>query len=238
MTRISLWSSIADTLRGEIAEGLYRPGDKLPTEAELAARFGVNRHTVRHALAALAQDGTVHSRRGAGVFVTATPTDYALGRRVRFNRNVAASGRTPSRRITRLETRPASSREAEALRLPVDAGVHVVEGISLADGQPLASFRSVFPAARFPDLPAAVERHRSITAALADCGLTDYTRAETRLTAKLANPIQALALQVPQGAPILRSTALNVDAEGQPVEYGTTWFAGDRVTLTVTPDGA
>lgn len=238
MARIPLWSSIADTLRAEIAEGLYRPGDKLPTEAELSARFRVNRHTVRHALRALAQDGTLHSRRGAGVFVTARPTDYALGRRVRFNQNVAASGRTPSRRITRLETRPASSREAEALRLPVDAGVHVVEGISLADGQPLASFRSVFPAARFPDLPAAVERHRSITAALADCGLTDYTRAETRLTAKLANPIQALALQVPQGAPILRSTALNVDAEGQPVEYGTTWFAGDRVTLTVTPDGA
>lgn len=238
MTRVPLWSSIADTLRAEITEGLYRPGDKLPTEAELSARFGVNRHTVRHALAALAQDGTVHSRRGAGVFVTAAPTDYALGRRVRFNRNVSASGRTPSRRITRLETRPASSREAEALRLPADAGVHVVEGISLADGQPLASFRSVFPAARFPDLPAAVERHRSITAALADCGLTDYTRAETRLTAKLANPIQALALQVPQGAPILRSTALNVDARGDPVEYGTTWFAGDRVTLTVTPDGA
>ena len=114
----------------------------------------------------------------------------------------------------------------------------MVEGISLADGQPLASFRSVFPAGRFPDLVAAVELHQSITAALADCGLTDYTRAETRLTAKLANPIQALALQVPQGSPILRSTALNVDADGHPVEYGTTWFAGDRVTLTVTPDGA
>lgn len=238
MARIPLWSSIADTLRGEIAEGLYRPGDKLPTEAELAARFGVNRHTVRHALAALAQDGTVHSRRGAGVFVTARPTDYALGRRVRFNRNVAASGRTPSRRITRLETRPAGTREAEALRLPPAAEVHVVEGISLADGQPLASFRSVFPADRFPGLLPAMERHRSITAALAECGLTDYTRAETRLTAKLADPLLALALQIPQGAPILRSAAVNIDAEGRPVEYGTTWFAGDRVTLTVSPEGA
>lgn len=238
MARVPLWSSIADTLRAEIAEGLYRPGHKLPTEAELAARFGVNRHTVRHALAALAQDRTVHSRRGAGVFVTAAPTDYALGRRVRFNQNVAASGRTPSRRITRLETRLASSREAEALRLSPEAEVHVIEGISLADGQPLASFRSVFPAVRFPGLLEAVERHQSITAALTDCGLTDYTRAETRLTAKLSDPVLALALQIPQGAPVLRSAAVNVDAEGRPVEYGTTWFAGDRVTLTVTPDGA
>jgi GntR family phosphonate transport system transcriptional regulator len=238
IARTSLWSSIADTLRAEIAQGLYRPGDKLPTEAELAARFGVNRHTVRHALAALSKDGTVHSRRGSGVFVTARPTDYALGRRVRFNQNVAASGRTPSRRITRLETRPATAREAELLRLPAGAEVHVVEGISLADGQPLASFRSVFPADRFPTLLAAVQRHQSITAALADCGLTDYTRAETRLTAKLASPVQALGLQIPQGAPILRSAAVNVDPEGRAVEYGTTWFAGDRVTLTVSPDGA
>lgn len=238
MARNPIWSSIAGTLRAEIAQGLYRPGDKLPTEAALAARFGVNRHTVRHALTALAGDGTVHSRRGAGVFVTARPTDYALGRRVRFHQNVAASGRTPSRRITRLETRPASAGERAALQLPPDAEVHLIEGISLADGQPLASFRSVFPAARFPALLAAMERHNSMTAALAECGLTDYTRAETRLTAKLATPVLALALQVAQGAPILRSAAVNVDAEGRPVEYGTTWFAGDRVTLTVNPENA
>ncbi|HSF65678.1 MAG TPA: phosphonate metabolism transcriptional regulator PhnF [Paracoccaceae bacterium] len=238
MPRPALWTAIAETLRHEIAQGLYPPGDRLPTEAALAARFGVNRHTVRHALAALAEGGLVHARRGAGVFVTARPTDYALGRRVRFHQNVTASGRTPSRRITRLETRAASAAEAAALRLGPGDAVHVVEGVSLADGQPLATFRSVFPAARFPGLLAAMEGEPSVTAALAACGLTDYTRAETRLTAKLAPPVLALALQVQPGAPILRSVAVNVDAAGVPVEYGTTWFAGDRVTLTVAPDQA
>lgn len=236
MPRPALWTAIAQTLRSEIAQGLYRPGDRLPTEAALAARFGVNRHTVRHALAAMAYDGTVHPRRGAGVFVTARPTDYALGHRVRFHQNVTASGRTPSRRITRRETRPATAAETAALRLGDGAAVHVVEGVSLADGQPLAVFRSVFPAARFPGLLAAMEHQSSVTAALSACGLGDYTRAETRLTARLADPVQALALQVPSGAPLLRSEAVNVDAHGLPVEYGTTWFAGDRVTLTV--DGA
>ena len=66
--------------------------------------------------------------------------------------------------------------------------------------------------------------------------MTDYTRAETRITAKLATPLQALALQVPEGAAVLRSTAVNVDAVGVAVEYGVTWFAGDRVTLTVAMD--
>ncbi len=238
MPRETIWSSIAATLRHEIAEGTYPPGSRLPTEAALSARFGVNRHTLRRALADLAEAGVVVSRRGSGVFVASRPTDYRLGRRVRFHQNVAASGRTPSRRITRLETCRATPGEAETLKLAERAEVHVVEGVSLVDGQPLATFRSVFPAARFPGLLAALEEKSSITAALAACGLTDYTRQETRLTARLADPVLALALQVRPGAPVLRSVAVNVDAEGTPVEYGTTWFAGDRVTLTVGPDQA
>lgn len=235
MPREPIWRSIANTLQTEIAQELYRPGDKLPTEAELADRFGVNRHTVRQGLASLAEAGIVHTRRGSGVFVAARPTDYALGPRVRFHQNVAASGRTPSRRITRLETRPASTAEAAALALASGDLVHVIDGISLADGQPLALFSSVFPAARLPGLLTAMDTQNSVTTALAACGVTDYTRFETRLTAKLADGLQALALHIQPGAPILRSVAVNVDAAGQPIEHGTTWFAGDRVTLTVAP---
>lgn len=238
MTKPTIWRSIAETLTTEIGSGHYRPGDKLPTEAALAARFGVNRHTVRHALAALAEAGSVHARRGAGVFITATPTDYALSRRVRFHQNVLASGRTPSRQILRQETRPADSGESAALHLPPDALVQVVDGLSLADGTPLAMFRSIFPAARFPDLLEAMSRHGSVTAALAEAGLTDYTRAETRITALAADALLALHLRLAQGAPLLRSVAVNVDAAGQPIEFGTTWFAGDRVTLTVSPEAA
>lgn len=238
MPRDTIWSSIAVTLRQEIAAGTYTPGARLPTEAALSARFGVNRHTLRRALADLAEAGIVVSRRGSGVFVAARPTDYPLGRRVRFHQNVTASGRSPSRRITLLETRRAAPGEAGALHLAEGTEVHVVEGVSLVDGQPLAAFRSVFPAARFPGLLTAMEEKSSITTALAVCGLTDYTRRETRLTARLADPVLALALQVRPGAPVLRSVAVNVDAGGAPVEYGTTWFAGDRVTLTVGSDQA
>jgi GntR family phosphonate transport system transcriptional regulator len=238
LPREAIWTSIAATLTGEVAEGLYSPGDRLPTEAGLALRFGVNRHTIRRALAALAEAGLVHARRGSGVFIAARPTDYQLGRRVRFHQNLIASGRTPSRRITRLETRSAAQRESEALHLPKGAEVHVVEGISLADGQPVAAFRSVFPADRLPGLLQAMEGQSSVTVAMAACGVPDYTRAETRLTAKLADPVLALALQIQPGAPVLRSEALNVDLQGVPVEAGITWFAGDRVTLTVNPDQA
>ncbi|MBL9050817.1 MAG: phosphonate metabolism transcriptional regulator PhnF [Tabrizicola sp.] len=235
MPRPALWASIAETLTDEIAAGHYRSGDKLPTEAELAGRFMVNRHTIRHALGALAEKGLVHARRGAGVFVAARPTTYRLGRRVRFHDNVLAAGQTPTRRITRTETRPADGEEAKALDLRPGTLVHVVEGVSLADGQPIAAFRSIFPAGRFPGLLAAVTETGSITAGLAACGLPDYTRQETRLNAALADPVLALPLQVKPGTPVLRSVAVNVDAQGRPVEQGITWFAGERVTLTVNP---
>lgn len=235
MPRTPIWKSIAGTLRREIADGHYRPGDKLPTEAQMAGRFGVNRHTVRHAISALVEERLVHTRRGAGVFVAQIPTDYPIGKRVRFHQNVAAAGRTPAKEVLSVETRAAGPAEREALRLDEDALVHVYEGLSLADGLPIALFRSVFPAARFPDLPAALSRSGSVTRALAAAGVADYTRASTRLTAKLASATQALHLRISEGAPILRSVGINVDAAGQPVEYGRTWFAGDRVTLTFDP---
>ncbi len=233
--RDPIWSTIAALLRAEIAEGLYPPAARLPSEAALAARFGVNRHTVRQGLAALAADGLVLARRGAGVFVAAAPhAEYPLGRRVRFQQNVAASGRSPSREVLRIETRPASAAESAALGV---RRVHLFEGLSLADGLPLAQFRSAFPAERFADLPERLARLASVTAALAEAGLADYTRASTRITAKLAHGPRAGLLRVAEGTALLRTEAVNVDAAGQPVEYGVTWFVGERVALTVTPDG-
>lgn len=233
MARTAIWTSISNALTRDIAEGRYGPGDQLPTEAALSARFGVNRHTVRRALAAMAEDGLVHARRGAGVFVAQKPTEYPIGRRVRFHQNLAAAGRSPAKEVLMRETRAADAREAEALGLDPSAQVHVYEGLSLADNTPIAVFRSVFPADRFPDLLTDLAETRSVTTALKRHGIDDYTRASTRLTAKQATATQALHLRIAEGAPILRSISINVDETGAPIEYGHTWFAGDRVTLTL-----
>ncbi len=233
MTRTPLWKSISETLADEIAGGHYRPGDRLPTEAEFAARFGVNRHTVRQALAALAEAGVLRSRRGAGVFVTAQPTDYPLGRKTRFHQSIAAIGKSPGRRLTRLETRAADAQEASALRLPEGAMVHVVEGVSLVDALPMSFSCWVFDAARLPGFLTEMTARQSITAALAACGVADYSRASTRLTAEVARAAMAPLLEIAEGAPLLRSEFVNIDPDGCPTEYGRSWFVGDRVTLTL-----
>ena len=229
-----LWQAIGDEVRGDIAAGRYKPGDKLPTEVALASRFGVNRHTVRHALAALVDEGLIHTRRGAGAFVTTRPVDYPLGRRVRFHQNLVAAGQTPDRQVTGLEGRSADETEARMLELAPGGKVYCYDGLSLADGQPVALFRSVFPAARFPGLLDILRKERSVTRSLALCGVPDYTRRSTRLTARLASATQALNLRIREGAPILMSSSLNIDPDGRPVEFGLTWFAGEKVALTLT----
>lgn len=234
MGRPPLWTAIRDTLLKEISQGHYAPGARLPTEAHLSERFGVNRHTIRRAIADLTEQKIVFPRRGSGVFVRHAPTPYPIGRRVRFQQNLLAAGRVADRKVLSLETRTASVREAGALGLTTADAVHVYEGVSLADGAPLSIFCSVFSAERFPRLLEELREHRSVTAALAAHGLADYTRKSTEITAKRASHTQASILQLLPDDPVLRTVSINVDADDAPVEYGRSWFAADRVTLTMS----
>ncbi|NAZ36491.1 phosphonate metabolism transcriptional regulator PhnF [Rubellimicrobium sp. CFH 75288] len=229
--RPSLRRSVAEALRADLRAGRWRPGERLPSEAELALRFGVHRHTLREALARLAAEGLVASRRGAGHFVLSPPAEYPIGRTVRFGENIRAAGRLPGRADSVIATRAADAEEAGALRLAPGAPVHVYEGVSLASGEPVALFRSVFPAERLPGLPEALRAQGSTTAALAACGVAGHRRVVTRLSAVPALPHEAARLHLAPPAALLRSVYLNADPEGRPVEYGTTLWAGGRVTL-------
>ncbi|MEL6960119.1 MAG: phosphonate metabolism transcriptional regulator PhnF [Pseudomonadota bacterium] len=228
-----IWQAIADALRSDLADGKYAPGDKLPTEAGLAERFGVNRHTVRHGISALVEEGLIRTRRGSGAFVAATPTDYPIGQRVRFHENLIAAGRRPDKRVLQVEERSATTGEAKALQIAPGDPVCAYHGLSLADGQPIAVFESLFPLGRLTGIEEALHQTSSVTEALRLAGISDYTRSSTRLTAVRATATHALHLQLSEGDPLLKSSGVNVDQAGMPVEFGRTWFAGDRVTLTL-----
>ena len=88
-----LWLQIAETLTKEIANGQHPEGAQLPTEAALAERFDVNRHTVRRALAELADAGLVRTRRGAGSYVSPQQLEHALGRREQFDQTLLTAGK-------------------------------------------------------------------------------------------------------------------------------------------------
>ncbi len=229
----AIWQRIRDALAADIAGGRYAPGDRLPSETALAARFGVHRHTLRRACAALAGAGLIHVRRGAGATVTGPVLAYPIGRRTRFSANLAAAGHVPGQRLLRCETVRALAAEAALLRLPVGAEVHLVESVRFADQVPILHARSLYPGARLPGFLAHLPETGSVTAALARCGIADYERAWTRIAAEPAPEDVARHLRLSPGAPLLRAESLNVAPDGTPVEYGLTLFAAERVELVI-----
>lgn len=230
---LPVWQQIRDELAGEIGDKRYTAGDRLPTEAALATRFGVNRHTVRRALKEMADQGLVHSRRGAGVFVTGVQLSYRLGRNTRFTQNLADTGHIGSREAIRAETLPATAEEAKALGLKKGELIHVLELVASADGAPIAFAISVLPAAPLPGFLDAHRKEKSVTKALKRCGVDDYRRKSTRMIATHATGAMARHLRLSDGAPVLRATSVNVLSDQTPIEYGRSWFATDRVELVV-----
>ena len=87
---VARWRRVADDLHRRIAEGDI--SGTLPPETALAARYGVNRHTVRRAIASLAEEGLVKAERGRGTFVHRPPRRvlYPIGTRTRFSENMEA----------------------------------------------------------------------------------------------------------------------------------------------------
>ena len=152
---VTLWRQIASRLEPEIAA--LPPGTRLPTEAELSARFAVNRHTVRRAVEDLAHRGLIRVEQGRGSFVAEETVDDRLTPRTRFSEAIARDRREPSGRLLRIARSPASEEAAAALRLRRGASLWIVERLGMADGRPVVVGTHHFSAARLPGLGQALE---------------------------------------------------------------------------------
>jgi len=236
LASLARWRQIADTLERDISSGSF-PNGRLPTEPELAERFFVNRHTIRRAVGALVEQGLLKVTQGRGTFVADHQIDYLLGRRTRFSANLRRKGREGAHRLISVARIRADSLAAAELEIPPGAELLQLETLGSADGVNLSYAVHSFPAARFEALPAAFAEKGSITAALAVCGVADYTRRVSRILARSPSEREARHLDVPLSRPVLQVEAVNVDPEGRPVERATTIFAGDRVQIVVAEEG-
>lgn len=230
---LALWRQIAVELERGITEGSLAPGSRLPTEAELASRHGVNRHTVRRAIESLATRGLVRVEQGRGSFVAEDVVDYPLGPRTRFSEVIRAQNREPEGRVLRVAEIPAEPAVAEALRLPSGGPVLAVERLGLADGRPVVLGLHHFALPRLAGMAAALEGHGSITRALAAIGIADYRRAWTRLTARLPTPEEAALLQQARARPVMLAEALSTDPAGTPIDYTLSRYAAGRVQIVI-----
>ena len=233
---VAQWRQIADTLRADIAGGALEPGAQLPAETRLAARFGVNRHTVRRALEELSRAGAVRIEQGRGSFVAEDVLDYVVGRRTRFSEWVRRHNREPSGRVLALREMPAPPAVADGLGIRNGEPVVLLERVGLADGRPVSLASHHFPASRLPGMEDALRRETSITAALARVGVADYLRQSTRVSARLPLASEATVLAMARGLPLLVCENVNVDRAGRVIEFGIARYPTPRVQIVFEPE--
>lgn len=234
---VALWRQIADRMRLAINNGDFDETGMMPPEMALAARFGVNRHTVRSAMAALAEEGIVRPIQGIGTRIERRDRlRFPISRRTRFSQGLGNQARDIEGKLLEAATEPASSTVAEALGLAAGEPCVRLETVNSADKRPISRGTHYFPAERFGGIAAAYEATRSITAALKASGVPDYVRRSTEISAIHAEGDDIRHLKLSPGAIILVTTAINTDLAGTPIQFSRTRFAADRVRLTVEPD--
>lgn len=228
---VALWRQIARDIEQEVADGSLAPGARLPTEAQMSERFGVNRHTVRRALEELSRAGLVRVEQGRGSFIAEDVLDYAVSTRTRFSEWIRAHNKEPGGQVLDLREVPADATVAAGLGLRAGARIVRMDRLGLADGRPVSLSSHHFPAARFPGLLAALGAHATVTRALAQVGLHDYRRQVTRVTARMPQADEAELLRMPRNRPVLVTESVNVDLAGAVVEFGVTRYPTPRVQI-------
>ena len=234
---IALWRQIADRIRIGIANGELGGDGKLPPEMELSVRFGVNRHTLRAAIAALVQEGVLRAEQGRGTFVAERKRlSYPITARTRFSTGLEGQVRERRSELLAHALEAASERVATALDLTHGAAVLRLEMLSEADGRPLSRATSWFDARRFAGFEKVYAETLSVTAAFKRYGIDDYLRRSTIVSARHADPADLADLKLSPGAIVLVTVAVNVDTGGRPIQFAEARFAADRVELSVSTD--
>ncbi|NES73142.1 MAG: phosphonate metabolism transcriptional regulator PhnF [Okeania sp. SIO2D1] len=226
-----LYIQIANQIRDNINEGVYKIGDKLPTETQLAQHFQVNRHTLRRALASLKREGLIRVNQGRGTFVAGTPIFYPMGQNASYEEALLAQGRQSHCKLLRLLQTYADDKITNNLNVESGEPVALIERLNLADNQPIGLITSYFSLIRFPELLQQSYRVQPLTDVLKDTYGCEYIRQTTKISTCLVKVQEARLLHLPINHPIFRIESTHFDQEEQVIEFRISRLRGDLVEL-------
>ncbi len=224
-----LYQQLATRLREQIATGVFRPGDRLPSEDALCVEYGVSRITVRAALDQLVDSGLLWRKRGKGTFVSSRQVEQDLIHLTDFVEDMAAAGLQPSSRVTYWGEEPVPEDAAEALGLSGALPVVRLDRLRLADDVPIA-FDVTYLPLRYGRLLDRETLERE----------TIYHQLETQygipviagtfvVEAGLASNELARQLEVERGAPLLVIQRTSYSQARDPIYYQIRSYRADRV---------
>ena len=227
------YRQIEQVLRERIAT--LRPGQRLPSDAELCAEFGVSRMTARNAMQRLAEDGLIARQPGRGSFVAEAPAHRRANRLMTFTQEMLRRGRVPSSRVLTRVIRPSTTAESAALEIPPRQPVVHLRRIRLADDEPMALESAALIGACADAVMTADLAHGSLHETLGRAGFV-LRRGTGTIAAAAATAEDARLLGIRTGDPLLVEARVITDGHGRRIEATESRYPADRYALVVAFD--
>ena len=218
-----VYRELANTLRDELT--CYTVREFLPAEIRLAARFDVNRHTVRRAIDELVREGSLLRRQGKGTQVLGRPLVYPMAADSAYSQSLSAQGHGVEATLLLRRHCQATREEAEHLGMEEHAPLIELQTLRRVDGQPVSLIRHRF-CSRYSELLAGYAGG-SVRKYLSARDLT-LTRTFSLIGARLPSREEATVLLMPRHLPALTVFTLSRDAHGRPVEIAHSTSRSDR----------
>jgi GntR family transcriptional regulator len=228
---VSFYYQLYTILRDELAHGKWKPGERMPSEAELIAAYGVSRITVRQAFDLLVNDGLVYRRRGSGTFVATRPIEQGLNRIISFTDDMEQRGLRPETRLMAAYLEPATTDIAHKLDIEPGAELAVLERLRLADGTPMSVERLHLVHRFCPGVLEGDYVHTSLHNTLLERYGIRFARATQAIWAVGADEVMADTLNVSDGTPLFYIERVAYRQAGIPVEFLQIHQRGDRYVL-------
>jgi GntR family transcriptional regulator len=225
----ALYAQVESVLAAEIADRSVKPGDRLPTEDHLMARFGVSRITVRRAIQNLISRGLVEIQRGRGTFVAPPKITQELTELSGFVEDMQAIGRKATTRVIGKTTVAASETVARQLALPKGSRVVRIQRVRLGDGVPLSFDETYLPSGigrKIITNNLALEPIFSLLERKYNIPLVE---AEYKMEAVAADPTIAAALCIQPGSPMFLIERTSYSTGARPVDYEKLYYRGDFI---------
>jgi GntR family transcriptional regulator len=237
--RESVYRTIASVLQDRINAGEWLPGQRMPTESVLVEQFGVNRLTVRQALAQLQQTGVIDVRQGSGTFVANPPAVLEISvdpeRQLVDEGSVHASIKSIVNEVTEsvLGYEP-DANAAAAGHLGIDAE-HVgrLDTLVGSGGDPFAVSSYWLDSRLFSDVADRWIPDATLATVLLDGYDITLFYDWRAFSAAAAGEIEVEQLGGRPGAPLIVRDGVSVDADGAPVYYVRRRIRAERASYVV-----
>lgn len=229
----AVWKQIEEWLAVELSSGKYAPGVRLPTERELISRFGVGRHTLRQAMAALETKGLVCIDQGRGTFVHDQILHHRSSEQSCFREHLQQQGREPHCDVISAEIVEPSAKLRYALGvLPNSTVIHLTVASSLGSAA-LANSDLFFDRSRFPEAAHILKQEQSVCAVYSHYGIDKYSCGAAIIRSRLPTAAEARCLRQPKSRPIFVTKRIDVTEDSRPIGYAETRWCSDRVEFAV-----